>query len=188
MVTQMMNRRNFMLTLLSTAAATASLPLVYAAGSKRLAISAGQLGKLTWTTKTNIPVNMQEIYPCVFDGKIFVAGALQDGNKENTVFGRLGPSASTHIFDVQQNIWSTGPLLPQKRHHLGLVANNQALYGIGGFDVLGNKPWQVKDSVFVLAKSEKHIKQAWSVGPSLPQAQAGWITSIKTIKIKEYST
>lgn len=164
-----MNRRTFILSLLSTASA----PLVYAAGSKSLLMSSEPLKKWTWNNLANIPVNMQEIYPCVFDGKIFVAGALQDGNKEDSVFGSLGPSATTHIFDPRQNTWATGPSLPEKRHHLGLVANSQALYGIGGFDVLGNKPWEVKGSVYFLPKSDEPIlEQKWHVGPSLPQAQA----------------
>ena len=115
-----------------------------------------------WSTGHAMPTAMQEIYPAVFNGKIYVGGGFIAGG-EGTFFG-LSPSRRVFIFNPDHSAWNETAKLPEARHHLGLVSNTQYLYGIGGFSGKKGKVWQIQDSVYRLAEKEDR----WLSGPELP--------------------
>ncbi|NOU51262.1 hypothetical protein HG263_12060 [Pseudoalteromonas sp. JBTF-M23] len=129
------------------------------------------VSKLTlpqWQPRKNLPRAMQEIYPHVFKGNICIAGGLQASNDPSAPFGHLAPTTDLHIYDPITNIWHQGPALPQARHHLGLVACQNQLYGIGGFAADQQNPWQVRANVFA---SDEQLTTWREVAP-LPAPQA----------------
>nr|WP_282450208.1 kelch-like protein [Microbulbifer sp. CAU 1566] len=64
--------------------------------------------------------------------------------------------------------WEAIPQLPVARHHLGLVADGEYLYGIGGFAADKQDPWQFSDVVVRWRAGE----EGWQEGPKLPVPQA----------------
>ncbi|KZN41590.1 Kelch repeat-containing protein [Pseudoalteromonas luteoviolacea] len=117
-----------------------------------------------WHLSAMLPSPLQEVYPAVFNNKIVVAGAFEQTQKELAALAHLKASDKTYIFDQNVQNWERGPVLPEPRHHLGLIANHDKLYAIGGFNATKSDAWQVKSSVFVLSE----VDDAWSKGPELP--------------------
>ncbi|KZN33692.1 hypothetical protein N475_20170 [Pseudoalteromonas luteoviolacea DSM 6061] len=111
-----------------------------------------------------LPTPLQEVYPAVFNNRIVVAGAFEQTQKEFATLAHLKASDKSYIFDYGSQSWRRGPSLPEPRHHLGLIANNEKLYAIGGFNATRDNAWQVKSSVFVLSNETN----SWSNGPELP--------------------
>ncbi|TQV89496.1 Kelch repeat-containing protein [Aliikangiella coralliicola] len=123
---------------------------------------------LCWKSLASIPVKIQEIYPSVFKGKIYVGGGLAEVPNQEGVMGKLSLTNKVYVYNPVTNQWSIGPSLPEARHHLGLVANEKYLYGIGGFSAVTGNAWKFSNSVFRLSKDKSY----WQVAPSLPVAQA----------------
>ncbi|MBQ4837814.1 Kelch repeat-containing protein [Pseudoalteromonas luteoviolacea] len=119
---------------------------------------------LKWQLVKMLPTPLQEVYPAVFKGKIYVAGAFEQTSSNMATLAHLAASNSTYVFDDARQAWLSGPLLPQSRHHLGLISSGDELYAIGGFDATKANAWQVKSSVYVM----RDEGEAWQVGPELP--------------------
>lgn len=138
-------------TVLRGAAATATISVLPAALSGVAAQSAPR-----WERLTPMPFPVQEIYPSLFleGGREYVinAGGLMPGAGQP-----FGISDSTDIFDLAANSWTTGPTLPQARHHLALVFHDGALYAISGFARDGNGGWQMQRSLWRLTS----LSGAW---------------------------
>jgi N-acetylneuraminic acid mutarotase len=88
-----------------------------------------------------MPTARQEIYPTVHDGRIYIAGGFAGNGSTSNVL---------EIFDPTTNSWSTGPDLPEPRHHIGLVTLDGTIYGIGGFMPDATTIWGVRGEVFRL--------------------------------------
>ncbi|WP_299005743.1 kelch repeat-containing protein [uncultured Shewanella sp.] len=119
-----------------------------------------------WRTGAELATPIQEIYPAVFDGEIFVGGGFVP--KTDSIFYGLSPTTNIYIYNPHTQTWRLGPVLPEARHHLGMVSNNRFLYGMGGFYGVKGNAWQIKDTVLRLTKKSHE----WEDGPSLPMPMA----------------
>ncbi|WP_413397385.1 Kelch repeat-containing protein [Microbulbifer sp. 2304DJ12-6] len=116
----------------------------------------------SWSLGQALPNPIQEIYPAVFSGEIYVAGGFVPS--EQPTFYGLAPSNRVFIYNPKKLIWRNGIELPQARHHLGMASNSQHLYGIGGFNGTKGNVWQIRDTVYKISPNGKD----WLPGPSLP--------------------
>ncbi|KZN59823.1 hypothetical protein N473_02605 [Pseudoalteromonas luteoviolacea CPMOR-1] len=119
---------------------------------------------IKWQLIATLPTPLQEVYPAVFDGKVYVAGAFEQTAPNLAVLAHLSASKNTYVYDVNKKMWEFGASLPAPRHHLGLIANDDVLFAIGGFDATKGDAWQVKRTVFKL----DNIYNTWQIGPELP--------------------
>lgn len=78
-----------------------------------------------WRAAPNMPYAVQEIYPALHDGAIWVAGGFSPQ--------ALGATKRVSVFDIDSGQWRAGPDLPERSHHVHLASLNGALYAIGGF-------------------------------------------------------
>ncbi len=94
----------------------------------------------TWRDAAPLSEARQELYPEVLDGKIYVAGGI---NNPNTRF-----TDSFDSYDPATDRWTKLASLPEARHHITLTAVNGRIYGIGGFS--GGFPnWRAQRSMWV---------------------------------------
>ena len=116
----------------------------------------------TWSHGLPLNTPIQEIYPTVFNDEIYVAGGFVPSSEP--VFFGLAPSSQVYIYSPTKQTWRNGTQLPEVRRHLGLAANSNYLYGIGGFYGDKRSAWQIRNTVYKMsAKGE-----VWDNGPSLP--------------------
>ena len=116
----------------------------------------------SWSHGLPLNTPIQEIYPTVFNDEIYVAGGFVPSSEP--VFFGLAPSSQVYIYNPTKQTWRNGIQLPEVRHHLGLAANANYLYGIGGFYGDKRSAWQIRNTVYKMsAKGEM-----WDNGPSLP--------------------
>jgi len=78
-----------------------------------------------WRSAPPLPYAVQEIYPALHEGAIWVAGGFSPE--------ALGATARVSVFDIAREAWRAGPDLPAPSHHVHLAAAGGALYAIGGF-------------------------------------------------------
>ncbi|MFV8783557.1 Kelch repeat-containing protein [Microbulbifer sp. SA54] len=123
---------------------------------------------MQWRSGIPLPRAMQEIYPTLYRGEIYVGGGLGQAAPERAAMGTLAPMRQVLRFENGRNTWVPIPQLPAARHHLGLVADSEYLYGIGGFAADRQDPWQFSDAVFRWRAGDSH----WQTGPALPAPQA----------------
>lgn len=111
------------LTRRSFALAGAAVPFLAAcqngAQSPRAQASAG------WRSAPDMPYAVQEIYPALHEGAIWIAGGFSPQ--------ALGATRRVIAFDIAANTWREGPELPEPSHHVHLASLGGALYAIGGF-------------------------------------------------------
>jgi N-acetylneuraminic acid mutarotase len=132
-----------------------------------------------WQTRTPLPVNIQEIYPAVLDGRIYVAGGLQASSGENVD----GISDALHVTRTAEEAtarqlqtsgiaavhcdfeWQARASLPEPRHHPNLVGHAHAVYAIGGFHAVEGGIWGM------LATNTRYDPEAdsWTEMTPLPQ-------------------
>ena len=85
----------------------------------------------TWSTSAPIPERLQEHHGELFSGKIYIAGGIDSTGETTKVAYRYDPGRGG---------WERIADLPEPRHHMPLVALNDTLYAIGGFDELRFTP------------------------------------------------
>ncbi|BBN81849.1 hypothetical protein PA25_18340 [Pseudoalteromonas sp. A25] len=124
--------------------------------------------KALWVDKPRLPAYVQELYPCLFNNHLVIAGALTQSTHDNATMGAMDASNSCYLFDLYKKAWRTGPLLPVKRHHLGLLSTPRGVLAIGGFAASKSDPWQVRKDAFLLPNLHDH----WHVSAPLPNPQA----------------
>jgi hypothetical protein len=109
-----------------------------------------------WRSAPPAPYALQEIYPALHNGAIWIAGGFSPQSR--------GATERVIVFDVASNRWSDGPPLPTPSHHVHLASLNGDLYAIGGF--LGGDTrlnWICTTRVLKLAGNR------WVEGPALPK-------------------
>jgi len=111
-----------------------------------------------WGEATDMPTAVQEIYPVVKDGKVFVVGG----------FDPNGASNSTMIYGIEEGRWKTGPSLPQPTHHIQLVTRDDAVLAIGGYTISGDMIWNMIADVHRLESGG----DTWTQMPPLPEPRA----------------
>lgn len=140
----------------SFAAGAAALPLFAACQNGDAAPASAPAG-LTWRSAPPAPYAVQEIYPALFRGGIWIAGGFAP-------LAALGATQRVIVFDVARGQWRDGPALPTPSHHVHLAALNDELWAIGGF--LGGpnrRSWICTPRVLKLDG------EIWVEGPALPK-------------------
>ena len=134
--------------LLGVAAAIAVLALVIVADPRRVGIFRDSPGRTTvpgeagWMRVAAAPVALTEVAATAHQGRIWVAGGLDDAGH-----------AVDHllVYDPVGDAWAEGPRLPEPVHHAALVSDGAALFLIGGYvgDGFGRPTasvWRLDDS------------------------------------------
>src|SRR5262245_35830303 len=78
-----------------------------------------------WRRLADAPSAVQEIYPTLHAGALWIAGGFSPQ--------ALGATRRVIAMDVRDNSWREGPRLPARAHHVHLASLDGALYAIGGF-------------------------------------------------------
>ncbi|MFA0790016.1 Kelch repeat-containing protein [Microbulbifer echini] len=148
------SRRNFL-------KLTGLAPLVIG-GTSGKAETIWERPQLYFSRLPDLAIPIQEIYPTAFAGEIFVSGGLTPSS--TPIFYDLSPSKRCYIFSPKILTWRKGPSLPEARHHLGMAANSNYLYGIGGFHGKKDDAWQAMATVYRLTRNGNE----WDSAPQLP--------------------
>ena len=130
-------------------------------------ISAGhaQTNAPVWTKAAPPTLARQELYPEVFDGKIYVVGGLLKPATEFT--------AHFESYDPVKDAWTSLSPLPEARHHITLSNVKGRLYGIGGFTG-GFPDWRAQPTMFIYDP----VSNTWTKGIDLPAARAEGVAAV----------
>ncbi|MEZ6021988.1 MAG: galactose oxidase [Hyphomonadaceae bacterium] len=79
----------------------------------------------TWRSTPDAPYAVQEIYPALYRGGIWIAGGFSPQ--------ALGATERVIVYDIDAGVWRDGPALPTPSHHVQLAALNDELWAIGGY-------------------------------------------------------
>lgn len=110
----------------------------------------------TWRAGPEAPYAVQEIYPALHRGGIWIAGGFSPAAR--------GATERVIVLDIATQQWRDGPALPTPSHHVQLASLNDELYAIGGF--LGG-PTRVQWNC--TARVLKLSGDSWIEAPSLPK-------------------
>jgi N-acetylneuraminic acid mutarotase len=152
-----LNRRRF---LQGTMLLTASLPFPVLAQHK----GSG------WTPCADMPMAVQEIYPCRFrsaDRDLIVnAGGLAIDRPDPVVNVTL-------LYDLEADSWRQGVALPEARHHLALTATDSAIHALGGFRRGNADIWEMRTDHWL---TEDPLAGHWESAKPLPGPRAEAVT------------
>lgn len=101
--------------------------------------------------------------PVNADALVVAGGFTSDPRAE------FGVSSATLFYDPQSDHWHLGPRLPERRHHLDLVAFDGQLFALGGYIADKQGLWRITDDPFAL-QSLTH--DAWRRPGRVPFTQA----------------
>ena len=126
-----------------------------------------------WQTAAPLPLRVQEIYPCLHDGHIWVAGGLSADphSRQITITDRVV------TYDVQTNEWRSGPSLPEPRHHGYLVSMAGKLWLFGGFVAANGGRWCASRDVFRLEND------TWVPVGKTPAAQTETVAAVSAGRV-----
>ncbi|MFN3610354.1 MAG: Kelch repeat-containing protein [Hyphomonas sp.] len=114
-----------------------------------------------WSMGEALPFPVQEIYPCLHDGAIHLAGGFVAENGQIT-----GPAARHHAWRPDGLGWREAPPLPVARHHPHLVSYAGALYAIGGFQASSPAAmWEMQGTGWRMDAATGR----WETAPALPR-------------------
>lgn len=136
------------LLLVGVVAAIAVLTVVIVADPRRIGIFSNQPGRTAapgeagWVRGAGAPVALTEVAAAAHQGRIWVAGGLDDAGD---AVDRL------LVYDPVGGGWADGPALPEPVHHAALVSDGETLFLIGGYAGTGfGRPtaavWRLDDS------------------------------------------
>lgn len=103
----------------------------------------------TWGVGTNIPTARAETSAAVLDGKLYLAGGIQNG---------WGGLTSMEVFDPTTNSWNEDAALPMALHHVGFIGAAHRLYLIGGYD-----------DITKMVQAQPDISKGWYYDPATHQ-------------------
>lgn len=116
---------------------------------------------LSWQTLAPMPLAVQEIYPAVHKGKIYVAGGLSDALTRD----EQQMTAAVQVYDAAENSWSMAASLPEPRHHAYLLSVTDKLFVFGGFVIGNGGRWCASSDVLQLDEEA----QQWRKVAQLPK-------------------
>ena len=116
---------------------------------------------LHWQTLAPMPLAVQEIYPAVHKGKIYVAGGLSDALTQD----EQQMTAAVQVYDAAVNRWSMAASLPEPRHHAYLLSLDSKLFLFGGFIIADGGRWSASADVLLLDEEA----QQWRKVAQLPK-------------------
>ena len=117
-----------------------------------------------WSSGPDLPIRVQEIYPALLGGTVYVAGGLSP----DMGAGRIGISDRVFALAPGASAWTERARLPVPTHHPNLVAAGGYLYAIGGFTGANGGAWSMTAAVRLYDES----RDRWISGPALPVAYA----------------
>ena len=100
----------------------------------------------SWEVRADIPYRVQEIYPALHQGRIYLAGGLSP----DVDAADQGISDRVYVYDPAADQWSEGPSLPEPRHHPYLVSTGAELFAIGGFVAANGGRWSASTDILRL--------------------------------------
>lgn len=107
-----------------------------------------------WRAAAPTPYVVQEIYPALHRGAIWIAGGFSGGGATERVIA----------LDLASGQWRDGPALPTPSHHVQLASLGEDLFAIGGFMAGPTRTqWICTPRVLKLAGDR------WVEGPALPK-------------------
>ncbi|MGJ3233349.1 MAG: Kelch repeat-containing protein [Oceanicaulis sp.] len=112
-----------------------------------------------WTSGPSLPIRVQEIYPAVLSGTIYVAGGLSP----DTGTGSIGITDRVFALTPGAGEWRERAPLPLPVHHPNLVALDGYLYAVGGFTAENGGAWTMSRAVRLYDES----RNQWSAGPDM---------------------
>lgn len=130
---------------------------------------------LSWQKKADLLLPVQEIYPAVFQGEIYVAGGLSSELPKQQ--GQM--TALVQIYNPERDQWRYGPSLPEGRHHGQLVAVDGQLFLFGGFIQADGGNWSASADVLRLDLQQ----QRWLKVAALPQPLSETISWVLDNKV-----
>lgn len=126
-----------------------------------------------WREGVHLPFRVQEIYPCLHQDCLWVAGGLSPD----------APAADESIsrrvvcLDLEEDAWQTKPALPEPRHHGFLISTGGDLLLFGGFIADNGGRWSASRDVLRLESD------GWSKIGELPQAQSETVAAVSDGRI-----
>ena len=113
-----------------------------------------------WRKAAPLPINTQELYAAVHEGKIYLAGGIA------AKAGLPYFVASCFSYDPVLNTWSEEHELPENTHHAAMVSSKDQLYQIGGFNGSYAHVWRMRGNAYRLSG------EGWLAAVDLPKPQA----------------
>jgi hypothetical protein len=147
--------------LLAVVGAVGLLALMVVTDPRRIGIFSNDPGRSAspgeagWVDASAAPVALTEVAAAAHDGRIWVAGGLDDAGR---AVDRL------LVYDPVGDSWAEGPPLPEPVHHSALVTDGDALYLIGGY--AGDGFGRPTDAVWRLDDTDGGI---WAPAEPLPE-------------------
>lgn len=117
-----------------------------------------------WTSAPDLPIRVQEIYPAILSGAIYVAGGLSP----DAGSGPIGISDRVFALTAGADAWRERARLPLPIHHPHLVTVEGYLYAVGGFTAENGGAWSMSRAVRLYDES----RNQWSAGPDMPHPYA----------------
>ncbi len=118
-------------------------------------------------------MRVQEIYPCLHQGSLWVAGGFSPDVPE----AQQTISDSVFRFDFERGLWSDELSLPEPRHHGVLVSTDGGLLLFGGFVAANGGRWSASRDVLSLSED------GWSRVATLPAAQCETVTAVSNTRV-----
>ncbi len=142
--------------------------LLGTAGLMAFACAAPTWANSRWREAPALPMRIQEIYPCLHQGSIWVAGGLSPDAPE------VSQNVADRVmrFDLEARVWRDAGKLPAPRHHGFLVSSGQSLLLFGGFVTNPQGRWQASRDVLRLEAGQ------WVQIAELPSAQSETVAAV----------
>jgi hypothetical protein len=110
----------------------------------------------TWRVAAPAPIAVQEIYPVLHRGELWIAGGFSPATR--------GATERVIVLNPETGVWRDGPALPEVAHHVHLASVGDALYAVGGF--LGG---EARTRWTCTARVLKLDGETWIEAPALPK-------------------
>ncbi|MGK0374387.1 MAG: N-acetylneuraminic acid mutarotase [Arenicella sp.] len=115
---------------------------------------------VAWSSAAPLPINVQELYPAVHKGKLYVAGGIA------SKLGIIYFTDNVVSYDPASNQWTVDTKQSEDLHHAALVSAGDRLFLVGGFNGGYSHIWKMRNHVY------EYVEQQWIETVSLPKPQA----------------
>ena len=124
-------------------------------------VAPARAGNASWRPAPSLPLAVQEIYPNILDGRIYLAGGLYAED------GRVRGATDRHFsWAPGEEAWIEKAPLPQRRHHPNLVGANGRIYALGGFNTRATSlDWSMTAETLIYDPAQ----DIWTEGPATPE-------------------
>lgn len=141
-----------------------------ARGQTDTAPAPADLAGPNWRAGPDLPMRVQEIYPCALNGALYVAGGLSPDAGD----GRIGISDRFFVLEPGAAAWRERARLPLPIHHPNCIALEGRIYAIGGFTATHGAGWTMSQAVRVYDPQSN----TWRGGPDMPQPYAETVAAV----------